>query len=92
MPQYEIKDTESHGTVVSDVRIVRGIRDVRIVRVRARSAVEAVRNHLDLTTDSLIGIERGAHFEALEGWQEARVDGEIVVQIRIFQRMKFRRA
>ncbi|MFV1980122.1 MAG: hypothetical protein ACC655_03135, partial [Rhodothermia bacterium] len=83
---------------VRDVRRVRDVRDVgdvegvRIVRVRARSASEAVRTHLALTEDSLIAIERGPHFEALEGWQDARVNGETVVQIRIFQRMKFRRA
>ncbi len=89
MPQYEIKDTESSETIVDDVRAVR---DVGVVKVRARSAVEAVRNHLNLAADSSIIIERGTRFEALEGWLDATVDGVTVTRIRMFQRMKFRRA
>ena len=77
MPQYEIKDTESPETVV---------------RVRARSAVEAVRSQFDLDESTSIEIEGGVHFEALEGWQDANVDGETIARIRVFQRMKFRRA
>jgi len=101
MPQYEIKDTESSETivgdvwdvgVVEDVREVREVREARVVKVRARSAVEAVRNHLNLAADSSIAIERGTRFEALEGWLDATVDGVTVTRIRMFQRMKFRRA
>ncbi len=82
MPQFEIKDTESPETLV-------GV--VKVARVRARSAVEAIRHHLNLTADSLIAIDEGINFEGLEGWRDARVDGERVAQIREFQRMKFRR-
>lgn len=92
MPQYEIKDTESSETIVDDVGVVRAVRDVGVVKVRARSAVEAVRNHLSLAADSSIAIERGTRFEALEGWLDATVDGVTVTRIRMFQRMKFRRA
>ena len=92
MPQYEIKDTESSETIVDDVGAVRAVRDVGVVKVRARSAVEAVRNHLNLAADSSIIIERGTRFEALEGWLDATVDGVTVARIRMFQRMKFRRA
>lgn len=77
MPQYEIKNTESPETVV---------------RVRARSAVEAVINQFELDESTTIEIEGGGHFEALEGWQDANVDGETIARIRVFQRMKFRRA
>ena len=78
MPQYEIKNTESPETVV---------------RVRARSAVEAVINQFELDeSTTTIEIEGGVHFEALEGWQDANVDGETIARIRVFQRMKFRRA
>jgi len=98
MPQYEIKDTESSETIVGDVgdvgvvEDVREVREARVVKVRARSAVEAVRNHLNLAADSSIAIERGTRFEALEGWLDATVDGVTVTRIRMFQRMKFRRA
>ena len=77
MPQYEIKDTKSPETVV---------------RVRARSAVEAVRTQFDLDESTSIEIEGGVRFEALEGWQDANADGETIARIRVFQRMKFRRA
>jgi len=83
MPQYEIKDTESSGNVAGTAKIT---------RVRARSAVEAIRSHLDLATGFVITIQEGIHFEGLEGWRDATVDGEHVAQIREFQRMKFRRA
>ena len=82
MPQYEIKDTESAE-----------IHD-RIVKVRARTPEEAVRRHLDLDNDhgAVINIDDGGvRFDALEGWHDVRIDDVPVLQIRVFQRMKFRR-
>jgi len=82
MPQYEIKDTESAE-----------IHD-RIFRVRARTPEEAIRRHLnqDSYHDAVIKVEdESARFDALEGWHDVRIDGALILQIRAFQRMKFRR-
>ena len=72
------------------------------VFVRARSAEDAVRRHLDATADSdrqpgapLTGVDPGgvalAAAEPGSGWQAVTLDGEPWGQVRPRDRMRFRR-
>ena len=77
MPQYEVKDTHEQNLVS---------------RVRANSPEDAVKRHFEIGSDVDVEVEGGRDFEALSGWRTVLADGKEVGHIRLFQRMKFRRA
>jgi hypothetical protein len=57
-------------------------------RARGRTPDEAVRRALDLPDDADVTVDEEAD---LRGWQAVRIDGESAGQIRLHQRMQFRR-
>ena len=77
MPQYEITNTGSGET---------------ITLVRAKSAEAAIRSCLPVSDEAVVELESERGFDSLSGWRKILVDGEEVGCIRLFQRMKFRRA
>ena len=57
-------------------------------RTRGRAPDEAVRRALDLSADAEVEVSDDAD---LKGWQAVRIDGAEAGQIRLHQRMQFRR-